>query len=356
MRKFFIILFLSVQTLSFANNPNETLFITESFAFKAKGGLKLQGTLTLPEMFTDSTKIAILVAPPVSAEKDYGGLFLSLAECLGKRGIATLRFNNRAFTDSTFVEANEMITMFDHADDLHNAFKAIKNDKRFLNNPIGLIGHSEGGNSSIIEASRNKDVNFLITLSTCGIDGADFCYWQSTLCFSYPNMYTSNLRNHIVKDIYERIQIIKTLNDSIEIDTALRRQMKESCVRAGVEYTEFLIENNLKKWTTPRIIAFIKYSPEKYLSQISCPVFVAHGMNDGFLEWKTNLDGIEKAFIKSGKSNYRIVAFQDTNHSYQHSQITIPFFISVSHKKGQKPVFVEKNWDMIADWLINNHK
>lgn len=355
MRKLFVTLFITVQTLSFANNPKDTLFVTEPFAFEVKGNLKLEGTLTLPEKFTDCTKIAILAAPPVSAEKDYGGLFLSLAEHLGKRGIATLRFNNRAFTDSTSAEANEMITMYDHADDLHNAFLALKKNKRFLNNPIGLIGHSEGGSSSIIEASRNKDINFLITLSTCGIDGADFCYWQSTLYFSYPNMYPTNVRNHLVRDIYERTQIVKSLNGSAEINAALRCQIKESAARAGVEYTDEQIEKNLKQWTIPRIIAFIKYTPEKYLSQISCPVFAAHGMTDGNLEWKTNLDGIEQAFIKSGKSNYRIVAFQDTNHSYQNSQMTIPFFISLSHKKEHKPVFIEKNWDMIADWLINNH-
>lgn len=356
MRKIFILIFLTAHILSFANNLKDTLFVTEPFAFKVKGGLVLEGTLTIPEKFTDSTKIAVLVAPPLSLEKDYRGMFLSLAERLGKRGVATFRFNNRSFTDTTLVASDETVTMYDHADDLHDAINAIKKDKRFLNNPIGLIGHSEGGSSSIIEASRNKDIDFLVTLSTCGIDGADFCYWQSTLYFSYPNMFPSNVRNHIVRDIYERIQIVRNLNDSTEIDTALRRQINESSVRAGGKYTDEQMKKNVREWTIPRVLAFVKYTPETYLSQITCPVFAGHGMTDGMVEWKTNLDGIEKAFIKSGKSNYKIVAFQDTDHSFQHSQITIPFFVSQSHKKGYKPVFVEKNWDKIVDWLINNYK
>lgn len=356
MKKFFTLIFLVLHILSFANNPKDTLFVTEPFAFKVKGGLKLEGTLTIPEKFTDSTKMAILVAPPLSLEKDYRGMFLSLAERLGKHGVATFRFNNRSFTDTTLVASDETVTMYDHADDLHNAINAIKKDKRFSNNPIGLIGHSEGGSTSIIEASRNKDINFLVTLSTCGIDGADFCYWQTTLFLSYPNMIPDKVRNHTVRDIYEIIQIVKKLNDNTEIETSLKSYIKESTSREGIKITDENIEKQVKQWTKPRKVSFMKYEPEVYLSKITCPVFAGHGMTDGMVEWKTNLDGIEKAFIKSGKSNYKIVAFQDTDHSFQHSQITIPFFVSQSHKKGYKPVFMEKNWDKIADWLINNYK
>jgi hypothetical protein len=73
------------------------------------------------------------------------------------------------------------------------------------------------------------------------------------------------------------------------------------------------------------------------------------------VEWKTHLDGIEKAFMKSGKSNYKIITFKDTDHSYQHAPTTVPFFISMRNPNGNKPVFIEENWDQIAEWLINNY-
>lgn len=350
------IFFLAFHLISWGQNLNDSLFVTESFTFETKGSLQLEGSLILPEKFTESTKIAILVAPPMAMDKDYGGMFLSLAERLGKHGIATFRFNNRAYTDTTLEAANEKITMHDHADDLHNAINAIKKDQRFAKNPIGLIGHSEGGCCSIIEASRNKDINFLVTLSTCGIDGADFCYCQNTLYFSYPNNFPAIARNNIVRDIYERSQIVKNLNNSDEIEAALRRQIDESAARSGIKYTEAQVAKFLKEWTIPRTVAFVKYNPETYLSQITCHVLATHGTTDGMVEWKTHLDGIEKAFMKSGKTNYKIITFKDTDHSYQYSPTTVPFFISMNNPNASKPVFIEKNWDQIANWLVNNYR
>ena len=88
------VFFLAFHIITWCNNPKETQFVTEPFSFEAKGHLKLEGTLIIPENFTEKTKVAILVAPPMAMDKDYGGMFVSLAERLGKHGIATFRFNN----------------------------------------------------------------------------------------------------------------------------------------------------------------------------------------------------------------------------------------------------------------------
>lgn len=353
MKKYLLFIFFAFHIFASAHNAADTLFVVESFAFNAKGGLKLEGTLTLPEKFAENTKIAILVTPPFAMDKNYGGMFVSLAERLGKHGIATFRFNNRALTDTAMVAANERVTMYDHADDVHYAISAIMKDKRFAKNPIGLIGHSEGGCCSIIETSRNKDIDFLVTLSTCGIEGADFCYWQNTMRFSYPNDFSTDARNQVVRDIYERTQIVRSLTDIKEIEIALMRQIEESAARAGVRYTEEQVNKFLREWTVPRTIAFVKYNPDTYLSQITCPVLATHGTSDGMVEWKTHLDGIEKSFFKSGKTNYRIMTFKDTDHSYQYAPTIVPFFIPVNRSK---PEFVEENWDKIAGWLINDYK
>lgn len=353
MRKYLLFILLAFHVIVFANNSKDTLFVVESFTFEAKDGLKMEGALTLPKNLTEQTKIAILVAPPFAMDKNYGGMFVSLAERLGKHGIATFRFNNRALTDTAMVAANERVTMYDHADDVHYAISAIMKDKRFAKNPIGLIGHSEGGCCSIIETSRNKDIDFLVTLSTCGIDGADFCYWQNTMRFSYPNDFPTDARNMVVRDIYERTQIVKRLNDKQEIEKALMHQISESAVRMGVQYTEEQVNKFLREWTVPRTIAFVKYNPDAYLSKIACPVLATHGTADGMVEWKTHLDGIEKSFFKSGKTNYKIMTFKDTDHSYQYAQTVVPFFIPVNRSK---PEFVEENWDKIAGWIINDYR
>ena len=147
----------------------DSLLTSETFLFRVENGLTLKGLISLPIDLTKQTKIVVLVSPPLSIDKNYGGMFLSLAKSLAQQGIATIRFDNRYFADSTLMPKNEVVTMDDLANDVHYLMEALRKDKRFLHNPIGLLGHSEGGSAAIIEAARNEDVSFLVTLSTCGI-------------------------------------------------------------------------------------------------------------------------------------------------------------------------------------------
>lgn len=348
---FFTFLLLSFSISAQILNREDSLFTSEAFSFKVKGGLDLTGIITIPDSMTMNSRIAILVSPPQRADKEYIGMFTSLAKTLGQQGIVTLRFDNRSFTDTTLIVADDVVTMFNHADDLQAALKAIRMDKRFSNNPIGLIGHSEGGSSAIIEAARNKDVAFLITLSTCGLTGAEFVYWQSTLFLSYPSRLPAKQRNVVVKDIYEKIQIIKTTNSYSKTKNALIEQTKQNAIRNSLTLSDVEVENNVSRWIKPRLLAFMKYNPELYLSKIVCPVLAVHGMMDGMLDWKVNLDGIEKSFIKSGKTNYEMIALEKTDHSYQPANSTMPFFISIQHVPNWKPSYSEGNWNKLAAWI-----
>lgn len=351
MKIFFLVHFLLLSIISFANNCNDSTFVSEPFSFETKDGLRLEGILTVPANCTDSTKVAVLVSPPIPVEKDYSGMYSSLAERLGKSGIATLRFSNRSLTDTALVAHEETVTMYNQAADVHDAVSALKKDKRFVLHPIGLIGHSEGGSAAIIEASRNNEIAFLVTLSTCGMSGADFSYWQTTLFLSYPNPVADSVRNTFVRDTYERIQIVKEENNRVAMEERLRSHIRQGASTNRNKLSDAQVEKGVKEWMKPRVVSFIKYEPETYLSQITCPVLACHGMMDGTLEWKTNLDGIEKAFIRSGKRNYKIMAFEGTDHGYQYAKTMLPFFISVSRKPGSKNIYVEKNWDRIAEWI-----
>ena len=329
----------------------DSLLTSETFLFRVENGLTLKGLISLPIDLTKQTKIVVLVSPPLSIDKNYGGMFLSLAKSLAQQGIATIRFDNCYFADSTLMPKNEVVTMDDLANDVHYLMEALRKDKRFLHNPIGLLGHSEGGSAAIIEAARNEDVSFLVTLSTCGISGVDFAYWQSTLPFSYSNFIPEKLRNATVRDIYEKLQIVKNSDSEFELKTAMTEQVRQKAVVENLTLSEQEVQNIVSQWTKPRFSTFVKYIPEIFLSKVMCPVLAVHGMMDGTLDWKANLDGIEKAFIKSGKTNYKIIALENVNHSYEQATKIIPFFISISYRPGRQPLYLEKEWLKIALWI-----
>ena len=45
------VFFLAFHIITWGNNPKETQFVAEPFSFEAKGHLKLEGTLIIPESF-----------------------------------------------------------------------------------------------------------------------------------------------------------------------------------------------------------------------------------------------------------------------------------------------------------------
>ena len=350
---FFLLFLLLTQVVCSQTNhaSKDSLFTSEAYCFKAKDGLILNGIITLPEYFDTSTQIAILVSPPQKNERDYGGMFSSLAQALSRQGIATLRFDNRSFSDTTLVSYSETVTMFDHAADVHAAFLSLKSNQRFKNNPVGLVGHSEGGTVATVETSHNKDVSFLATLSSCGIKGADFMYWQTTLPFSYSDSESNSMsvdkRNHIIANTYQTIQFLDKTENDAKLEKKFRKYLSVYFPVAGANEVEMLV----RLWLKPRQIAFMKHTPGDYFSKVSCPALIMHGMMDGIADWKTNMDGIEKVFIQNKKTNYRMMPVENLDHSYQYTKVYLPYFASVSHANNWKSRYSEETWNKIAEWV-----
>ena len=69
------------------------------------------------------------------------------ADSLSSKGIATFRFNNRAFTDSLKGNSKDpdRFTLWDGVEDLNYIIAALESDSRFKESKIGLLEHSKGG-------------------------------------------------------------------------------------------------------------------------------------------------------------------------------------------------------------------
>ena len=361
----FLLNFLSywgVYAQNSSSEFNSLSYVSEEFSFSdMTEKLNLKGTLILPQKMNSFTKIVILVAPPFPIYRDYDGLFSTLADVLGRNRIATLRFDNRSYSDKALLPRQETVTMYNQADDVHNAILNLRKDKRFNPNPIGLLGHSEGGCSVAIEASKNKTIDFAIFLSTCGIKGVEFAYDQTAMPLMFNERIDSIVKENMLLTMRKYLEIVDRYDSSDSIRICISQAVKAyyNSVQNkkevfGRSTLQEISETISWTYTRPRFMAFVKYDPKKYFSDLSCPVLVMCGKMDGVQDCEKNLGGIAQIFKENGKKDYEIMAVDSVNHGYRKVKDLVPMFIeqiSSHNPRMAKSKFAIDVFQRIADWI-----
>lgn len=327
-------------------------YVVENFSFPVKGdSLVLSGTLTIPASFRPTDKVAILVSPPQAISRNYGEIYLSLADALTKSGVAVLRFDNRAFVDTTL--RYEKSTMFIQKDDALCAFDAIKSDHRFVRSAVGLVGHSEGGSAAAIAVSERQDISFVVLLSTTGIKGKDLAFEQAKQKIERTFHVLPKADSAAVFDgIRTSLRLIYDYNDpdslKYRMDNYVRTRYEHNPKLYGNQTVDEAVATNRAMWLKPRLIAYVRFDPARYYSKIKCPALVMFGKMDDQLNSQSNLEGIEKIFKDAGKRNYKIVTLDDLGHSFQESDGMVG---RSSHDAPENNRPSEKAWKVIADWM-----
>jgi alpha/beta superfamily hydrolase len=270
----------------------------------------------------------------------------SLSFKLASEGIAVLQLGGRANNDSIYINP-AFLSLSDREDDIKVAIKCLKADSLFAKASIGLIGFGFGGVSAAHVAGTNKDISFLITMSTYGIPGDECLYWFNTLPISYPGRMKLEDRNNGAAFIYNSIEIIKNNKDK---DISTIKEELASYYDTAPSFG-FEGEKDVEAFTTAKTISIIRYEPTAYFADVKVPTLVVQGINDGQMDWKTNMDGIEKVFIRNRKSNYKMLSIMHANHYYMESNVTIPAFAIVHYSPKWEPKFVEEAWNGIAKWI-----
>lgn len=311
-----------------------------------EGKMKLSGVISQPKDVQPNSPLLILVSPPQPINRNYGGLYKALSDSLNNSGFITFRYDNRNYSDTTATKPNDgRYTMYDAADDLHDAFVYLKTDKRFLNRPIGIIGHSEGGSSAIIETARNSDVKFLLLLSTSGVSGELFIYTQSVSKFEFLlDKLTPQERNLLIYSIYYPAHIIaNNINNEKAfsiLEKEARRVYKENRhIESffGKMDEEKYVEDIVDKWTkNPRELAFMRYNPAAYFNKIKCPVFIAYAKDDNKLRCDENIDALERILMNNRVYNYKSIVIDSVGHSFEDTKgIRLPIYVSVNKKNDK---------------------
>lgn len=136
-------------------------YITKDLSFKNKN-LKLSGTLTIPNK-EGKFPLALLIWGSGPQDRQYNGLFISIADYLSRHGFCVFSFDKRGIGSSEGDFSST--TDADEIEDLNASLEFLAAQNQIDPQKIILIGHSEGAIHASELASKKDIVRAIILMA-----------------------------------------------------------------------------------------------------------------------------------------------------------------------------------------------
>ena len=302
-----------------------------TFPSMAKG-ITLAGTLTVPKG-PGPFPAAIFVSGSGGQDRDETILghkpFLVLADQLARRGIATLRYDDRGVGKSTGDQA--LGTSKDFADDAEGAHRFLKTAANIKRNKIGFIGHSEGGLIAPMVAARNPDVAFVVMLAGPGVPGKDVILKQSEAIMKTMKVSPAEIKKSrdsqlkIIAAVEAVVRKNPSNPDPNKLVAALKKETDALIAslpteqRAEAQKNRGMVDAQVQQYATPWFRYFLTYDPRVALRKVKVPVLVMNGDKDVQVIASQNVPEVEKALRAGGNQRVTVRLMPSLNHFFQHA-------------------------------------
>ncbi|MEM1071590.1 MAG: alpha/beta fold hydrolase [Planctomycetota bacterium] len=320
---------------------------------EGKAGHTLAGTLVLPDTDTFGagpypTAIFITGSGPQDRDETLMGHkpFLVVADRLAKRGIASLRCDDRGVGAST--GDFESATTTDFAHDVRAQVRFIAD--RPETGSIGLIGHSEGGLVAPMVAADTPAVEWLALLAAPGVPGDAILAEQIQSIFraegfddeeALTAMADAQQASFEAMRAGDRDGAIEALTRLIRLqnDAAGAPNEPAALAQAASDYFDTI--------DTPWFRAFLTIDPRQALRVTSQPVLILNGSLDTQVLPDQNVPEITKALADAGNDKVTIHVLDGLNHLFQPAQTG-----ALSEYGAIPTTFDEDTMVIIADWIL----
>ncbi len=249
-------------------------YSTEEISVDADGAV-LAGTLTLPDTPAPGKPVLVLVTGSGQQDRDetlFGHRpFAVIADRLARKGIASLRYDDRGCEASTGEAAGR--TTLDNAQDAKAMIEYLRQRSGF--GTVGLLGHSEGGLIGYMLGGENDGPDFVVSVAGPTVQGESVVMYQNE----------ASLR--------------KAGADDAQVQSSLP-MIKERLAGIDDPWTRF----------------FLDYSPEEALKALDSrgiPVLVIFGEKDQQVPPSLCVDNAKQLLPKAN-----IKVYEGLNHLMQH--------------------------------------
>lgn len=304
----------SMVTFSRVVRPQESegpvLYDTLRVNFESVPGVRLAGTLALPSG-TGPFPVVVLVSGSGPHDRD-GSMFLHrpfkiVADYLARRGIASLRYDDRGTAQSTGVF--EEATTADFATDAEAAVRFVAHHPKLAANRIGLVGHSEGGLIAPLVASRSRDVAFVVLLAAPALKFDSLALLQS------------------------RAMLMANGASAAMIDSAA--QKSRAAYRTMLSSSE-----------SPWYRFWMRYDPAPALERLRVPTLSLYASKDVQVPAAENIGAMRALLQIAGNADVEVRTLPQLNHLFQHATTGL-----MSEYPLIEETFAPEALSAIGDWI-----
>ena len=275
-------------------------YATEEVTFM-NGDVALNGTLVLPDGYTRTTPVLIMVTGSGQQNRDEEVFehkpFAVIADGLARAGIATLRYDDRGFSGYKG-NINDCTT-----EDFKNDALAGVELLRTRFDKVGVIGHSEGGTIALMLAAGQK-VDFVVSLAGMVVSGAEALVAQNRIALAEAGLDAS------VVDTYCKA-IGEAFNASV--NGGIMPDIDNYDLPAALKQNYMAVLNQIQM---PYMKHFLALDMRPLLSRIACPVLALNGTKDVQVDHESNLSALSDGLPANSRN--RIESVEGVNHLFQH--------------------------------------
>jgi fermentation-respiration switch protein FrsA (DUF1100 family) len=259
-------------------------------------GHLMAGTLVLPAGASRDSRVPAVVFVTGSGPQDRDESmmghrpFLVIADSLARRGIASLRCDDRGVGGSTgdFGSA----TTFDFASDARVQLEWLAAVPEVDAGRTGFIGHSEGGivgpmAAASIESDAAAAVRpaFVVILAGPGVDGAAILKEQNTAMFRAAGIAGERLERVSSSHAAMVDSAVSGAGEEelrTKVAAAVDAQLDASGQAAAVdaERRRVLVDGVVAQMRAPWMVRFLALDPRASLRALRCPVLALFGERD----------------------------------------------------------------------------
>ncbi len=303
-------------------------YATEEVSF-SNGDAVLKGTLSLPEGWSRKTPVLVMVTGSGLQNRDEELFdhkpFAVIADAFARAGIATLRYDDRGFGESTGDLVQ--VTTGDLKNDALAGIALLRD--RF--DHVGVLGHSEGGTIALMLGAEGK-VDFLVSLAGMVISGKETLMRQNRLSLS-----VAGLGDDVVNGYCSLLEeAFDACIAGLPLPSASDKDLPD-----GLKQNYQAVAMQLK---SPYMKYFLSLDVRPSLGVISCPVLALNGMMDAQVECEVNLEPLRTGLPVSPSNS--VVAVDGVNHLFQHCATG-----AVTEYKEIEETFSPEVLDLMADWI-----
>ena len=306
---------------------------TEEVTFK-DGEVELHGTLTLPENCTKSTPVVVMVTGSGQQNRDEELFdhkpFAVIADALARKGIATLRYDDRFWGNK-----DEIFVNYTTYHLKHDALAAIKLLRERFNN-VGILGHSEGGTIALLLAEEGK-ADFIVSLAGMIGSGKECLLKQNSVMLSKVGVPSDQVRAYFdaLSNGFDQLIAGKAANE-IEAPSNLDASLAINFNAA------------MKQASNPWFLYLLQLDASKELNKIKCPVLALNGKLDTQVDCELNLELLEKNLKTKSK---KIMALDNLNHLFQNCKTGL-----VTEYREIEETISQDVLDTISAWINEVNK